>query len=144
MLFCFLGKMLCVLCVLCSTLNNPFLFLRQACPRRNREEAAIAGAASPNTVPTHGYDLGFQGQTGTTELGKYDLGSDDIGHSSRLLSAHNSLVHLREESTTEADYTLDKELKLGQHYDLGYEGGAEVPVRRWASDIDTYLSVSHL
>ena len=53
-------------------------------------------------------------------------------------------MHLREESTTEADYTLDKELKLGQHYDLGHEGAAGVPVHQWISDIDKYLSVSNL
>ena len=104
----------------------------------------LPGTASPNTVPTDEYELGFQGQPGGADLGTCDLGTDDISHSNRLLSAHNSLMHLRKENTTEADYTIDKEIKLGQHYDHSYEVGAEVPARRWVSDIGTYLSVSHL
>ena len=84
------------------------------------------------------------GAPGSAELGKCDLSSEDLGRLSHSLSAQNALMHLREESTTEADYTLDKELKLGQHYDLGHEGAAGVPVHQWVSDIDKYLSVSNL
>ena len=57
------------------------------------------------------YDLGFQGREGTTELGQYDLGSEDLGHASRSRSAENALMHLQRESTTEADYALETELK---------------------------------
>ena len=69
----------------------------------------------PNTVPADSYDLGFQG-AGGTELGDYDLGSEELGHSSRSQSFQTSMMHLREESTTDADLSLGTEFKRqGSH-----------------------------
>ena len=66
--------------------------------------------------PSDGYDLGFQGRPGGTELGEYDLGSEDLGHASRSRAAHNALVHLHQQSTTGADYALETELRQqGSH-----------------------------
>ena len=111
-------------------------------------EAGVELPATPSTVPTPGYyDLDFQGRAGGTDLGKYDLGSDDLGHPSHSRAARSSLMQLREESTIEADYTLDKELKRQGshlHYDLGYESRVEVAGHQWVGDVDTFLSISNL